>query len=557
MPTTEPRITEYVHRVSRRLLATEGPAITPLFGPVHARSARVQAGTLYWRLERSAYAFILRHEAAIRRATEILLGLAPWCLILMPFLLARPAPMVPVLLALAYQVYWLGRGLGALIYGGVGCLRVRVHTRMDWHARYLEELATGKPALVWERVRHLVIIPNYNEPVAKLRATLEALAAQREVAKQIWVVLAMEAREEGAEEKARALQREFRGRLGDVTYTIHPESLPGEAATKAANETWAARWARRHFVDELGYDIEYVTLTTCDVDSVFHPGYFACLTYKYATDTERRRRIWQAPVFFHNNTWRVPTFIRFLSLSLAVWQLADLTAPYGDPHPISTYSASLATIDGAGYWDPDIISDDWHIYFKCFFRYHGQINMEPIYLPVSADAPLSATLWRTLVNRYEQVKRHGWGTGELFFGAVKTALLHAEIPVHVKLPPVLMLLREHILWSTSWFVLTLGFTLPALLNPAFLAAGPGLVAQRLYAALGLGITLLSPTLPIIDLLLGPPRPRDRRWWQSAWAALQWWLMPVATLLFAVVPTLDAQTRLMLGQKLDFRVTEKV
>ncbi|HPL29116.1 MAG TPA: glycosyltransferase family 2 protein, partial [Anaerolineae bacterium] len=456
MPTNEPTIADYVQRVGRKLLATEGPAIAPLPANERARGVRARAGTSYWRYERAAYRFILRHEAGIQRLLVVLLGIASWGLIALPFALGRQAPAIPVVLALLYQVYWLGRGLGTLVYGGVGCLRVRVHRRIDWRARYEAERAAGGAALPWKKIRHIVVISNYSEPVAKLRATLEALAAQREVASQLWVVLAMEGREEGAAAKARALQAEFAGRLGDLRYTLHPAGLPGEVPGKAANEAWAARWARRHYVDELGHDIHRITLTSCDVDSVFDPGYFACLTYKFATDPARQRRIWQAPVFFHNNAWQVPTFIRFLGLSLAVWQLADLTSPLGDPHPISTYSISLATLDGAGYWDPGIVTEDWHIYFKCFFRYRGRISIEPIYLPVSADATLSTSLARTATVRYEQAKRHGWGTGELLFGAVKMAFRHAEIPAHVKMPPVLMLAREHILWSTSWFVLTLG-----------------------------------------------------------------------------------------------------
>ena len=74
--------------------------------------------------------------------------------------------------------------------------------------------------------------------------------------------------------------------------------------------------------------------------------------------------------------------------------------------------------------------------------------------------------------------------------------------------------------------------------------------------MGIVGTVLGPFLPLIDLLLGPPHPAGRRWWQDVWACLQWPLLPVIVLLFFALPGLDAQTRMLLGEKLRYRVTEK-
>lgn len=554
--TSQPGLSGYVQHASRRLLATDGPSIAPLFRYGRPQSAVARAGTILWNIEQALHRLIDRHPAGAQRALDIIPGLTAWVLILTPFLLAYSMPIVPIGLAVLLQIYWFGRGLGALVFGSIGYARIRAHTHIDWRARYDAERAAGKHVLPWSRVRHIVIISNYNEPVGKLRATLAALAAQREVAGQIYVVLAMEEREEGAAEKAEALLAEFQGRLGDIRYTVHPAGLPGEAAVKAANETWAARWARQHYVDELGHDIQHITLTSCDVDSVFHPSYFACLTYKFAADPRRRYRIWQAPVLFHNNIWQVPTFIQLLVMPAGVWFLADLVSQSDDLFPFSTYSLSLATIDGAGYWDTDVISDDWHIYFACFFRYRGQINVEPIYLPVSADAPQSPTLVRTAINRYEQAKRHAWGVRDVSY-AVKMYFQHAEIPVRVKLPLVWLIARHHLIWAVSWFVLTFGVAVPTLVNPAIAVSGPTSVLCKFFALAGVIMAILSPGLPVVDMLLRPRRPKDRRWWQDVWACLQWTLMPLTMLIFGALPAIDAQTRLMLGEELGFRVTEKI
>jgi hypothetical protein len=564
MQGNEPRITGYFQRVSRKLLATEGLAAAPL-SPVeaqrrvkasHSQDTSARMGTIYWHWERRIHHFITRHEPTVQRLSEMLPGLITWGFILIPFLLARRAPIIPLLIAILFQVYWLYRGLGMLVYGGIGYARVRAHARIDWREGYEAERARGQQALPWEEIRHVVIITNYKEPIGKLRRTMEALAQQRDISSHIWVVLAMEAREEGAPEKARALQREYRGRLGGVFYTLHPADLPGEIAGKSSNEAWAARWARKYFVDRLGYNIRHITITSCDADSVFHPNYFACLTYKFATDPDRYLRFWQAPILFHNNVWQVPSFIRFVTLSMGVLQLASLANPYDDPFPNSTYSTSFALVDAAGYWDPDVIAEDWHMFLKCFFRRRGKATVEPIYLPVAADAPLSSTLLRTAINRYEQAKRHAWGVSDFPY-AIKLYFQHAEIPVHIKLPRVWILAREHLVWSTSWFSIVLGMTIPSLLSPAFATSEHGIILQKFSTMTVVIATVLSPLIPLIDILLRPPRPPDRKWWQTAWSWLQWNFLAVFMLFLVVLPSLEAQTKLMFGEKLTYRVTEKV
>lgn len=553
MPTKGPKVTHYLQRVGRKLLATEDAAIAPLVAASRPQRIAMRVGSSYWRWERGVHGFIRQHSAAAQRLLEMVPGLITWGFILLPLLLARALPLLPLLLALVFQCYWLCRGLSMLVYGGIGCLRVRVHARIDWRARYEAERAAGTQVLPWDRIRHLVIIPSYGEPLAKLRLALESLAGQREVAPRIWAVLAMEGREEGAAAKAEALQREFAGRLA-VYYTVHPDGLPGEAAVKGANVSWAARWARKHLVDRGGHKARHVVVTACDADSVFHPAYFLCLTSKFATDPERYLRIWQAPVLFHNNVWQVPTFVRLGAAMGSIVQLAGLCDPQSRPFPLSTYSAALALVDGVGYWDGDVIADDWHMFLKCFFRRWGRVVVEPIYLPVSADAPLAKGLWRTAINRYEQLKRHAWGVSDVAY-AVRMYFQHAEIPAAAKLPRVWALAREHLIWSTSWPVITFGLMVPTLLNPGLASSPLGAALGRACAGIGLAAGVLSPSLVLLDMLLRP-KAVGRRWWQGVWPALQWLLMPAYMLIFGTLPAIDAQTRLMLGYRLEFRVTEK-
>ena len=72
--------------------------------------------------------------------------------------------------------------------------------------------------------------------------------------------------------------------------TFHPPDVAGEIKGKSSNENYAARIAKRRLVDEMGYDLDLLTVTSCDADTQFPANYFACLTCKFATNPKRYRR---------------------------------------------------------------------------------------------------------------------------------------------------------------------------------------------------------------------------------------------------------------------------
>ena len=91
-------------------------------------------------------------------------------------------------------------------------------------------------------VHHVVIIPNYKEPLDILRRTLNQLKIQYNAQKQMSIILAMEGGEPDSHIKAEQLQKEFASDFANVYYTVHPRGLVGEMQCKSANQSWAARW---------------------------------------------------------------------------------------------------------------------------------------------------------------------------------------------------------------------------------------------------------------------------------------------------------------------------
>ena len=496
----------------------------------------------------------------VQRLLEILPGavalLVITSLIWGPFLM--PVPLA--ILLLGFDAYWLWRSVNAGIYVVRGRSVLKREAKVDWRERYDEAEAEGKAYLEWEDVRHVVIIPSYKESVEKLSVTLNTLAEQSVGGERIFVVLALEGAEEGAEEKAATLRENFGHRFAGFYATFHPPDIPGEVRGKSSNEAWAARHIQRRLVDERGSDIGHLTVTSCDADTQFPKNYFSCLSYKFATHPQRYRRFWQAPVFLYNNIWEVPAPLRLPNGLGSLNHMVRLTRRYCVRFPQSTYSLSLQMADEVGYWDVDVIPEDWHMFLKCFFRLMGAVEVEPIYLPVGNDGVRSQSYLKTFYAQYEQARRHCWGAVDISY-AIRQSFAHPEIPLLLRFRRTWSVFENHVLWSSQWFLITVGSIIFGRIVPAVAILTVGVEAVPGWFG-PLAAKLLFPCMvPLLimvgmDMVMRPRRPRDFPLWLLPVQFGQWFLLAPITFFFSALPALDAQIRLMLGKRLEYRVTEK-
>ncbi len=458
----------------------------------------------------------------------------------------------------AYLLARMVATLALTIRGGRLC---RHWAARDWSdASAVADLVTPSspdpsPPFKPEDVHHVVLVPNYKETLGVLEATLGGLAAQACARQQLTVVLAMEQKEPGSAEKGAALARRYAGRFANVLVTVHPGNLPGEIACKGSNEAWAAREAKRFVVDELDVPIERVTITSSDADSILHEDYLAALSLMYAADPERHATFWQAPMFYYNNLWRVPTPVRFMAFITHALVLQQLANPLAKPLPISTYSLSLKMLDEIGYWDPDVISEDWHIYLQAFFARDGAVSLRRIFLPISADMPDGDTRWQALMNTYHQSVRHSWGAEDIGFVIERWAA--DATPFFATARLLYQVLVAHLLRSIPWFLFTAGSVLSLMtmrgLNP--LPLHYPLLPQALqYLWWTSSVCML--VLLALELRRNPPPHVWSLPARLVEIAAAWAFLPAITLAFGALPALYAQTKLMLGIRLSWRVTPK-
>ena len=139
-----------------------------------------------------------KYPIKTRRLLEILPGFFSWTLILFPLWGSLTIPYVVAYFILFFDVYWLYKSFSVAITAFIASNRIKEAEGKNW----LEKVSKLSD---FDKVNHIIIIPNYRESAEKLRATINTIARQTFPSKRLFVVLAMEKREQEAIKKANIL----------------------------------------------------------------------------------------------------------------------------------------------------------------------------------------------------------------------------------------------------------------------------------------------------------------------------------------------------------------
>lgn len=494
--------------------------------------------------------YVRRHPVRTQRGLEILPGLFSWSLILFPFWGSFIFPVAVAYYVIAFAVYWLYRSVMLAVLSVIAHLKIKAASNFDWPTDIKNQFPD-----TWNSIHHIIVIPTYQEPIETLERTLAALAEQSYPLKNLHIMVSFENREgQAARDKSSALKKSYGQIFGNLWTTYHPD-IDGEVKGKSSNTCWGAKQAKKKLIDQQGLDIEKVTITSEDADALFHHHYFTYLTFEFLRSTKPFNRIWQGGIVFYNNIWKVPAPVRVLASVFSVTQMYILMRQDRLVN-FSTYSTSLKHIHDIGYWDTDVIPEDYRLFFKSYFAKDGDFEVEPIFLPILADAAESNTWWGTMVNQYEQLKRWAWGVSDDAY-IIKQFILADNIPFWDRFMRVLKTVEDHFLWPVNWFAITVAAFLPPLLNDSFNRTQLGKTLPQTTSFL-LTLSLISMlVIFIIDAINRPPRPNRRNPLSYILQPLEFLMLPIIGFFFSSLPGIDAHTRLMLGKYIEYRVTEKV
>ena len=547
----------------------------------------------------------------LERLLEMVPGVISWAILIGPIWLSFSYPWVVAYFVLSFDFYWLCRALWFSSAVIVAYRRIRDVLAVDWLERCgsLADRAARRRALAvrlsqlgnrapggalgvtpsaavagwrasaaerrrirkelvdleavdqlegdlpaWDEYVHLALIPTYTEPLEKLRETVRALAQTawpRD--RRIVAIITRETDLSGIANVA-ALRDEFAEEFADFIHILDPLE-PGIVIGKSSAMAWGGRYLYRLLVRERGMDPRRILVTDLDADYRVHPQYFAYLTWMHVTDPRRETQLYQPIPYFHNNLWEAPLLVRLFAAVLTQLQMWRSVLPE-KLQSFGSYSTTLNLVHEVGYWATDAIPEDSRFYWKSYFTYGDRFRAVPLFIPIYGDAVRARSYWRSLAQQYTQARRWAWGVTDIPY-VVQNAIRHPEIPLGSRVWRVVNLFGEHINWAIAPFVVMFGATVPLLINPAFAETTLG-QNLPLYASTMLSIALISLVVLIwVEHRIVPLRP-------AAWGRLkrvasyaQWLALPFVGIFFSNLPALDAQTRLLTGRYLEYRVTEKV
>lgn len=481
------------------------------------------------------------------RIAESIIPVFTWLIITFPLWLSPFRPALASYFILAFFLYFLYKSVKNVYYAAISYRLINQSLKVNWYKKLVRRED-------YKKIVHYIIITNYKEKTRKLEKTINRIKNQRYPKKKINVVLAVEAQEGApAKRRSRILEEKFKSFFGGFFSVFH-HLKDNEVMGKASNETCAAKFIDRK-IKKLNINPENVLITICDADSLLPKNYLAYLTYRYLSDEKRRYHFYWAPVLLYSNFWRLPLPVRVQAILSSILRLAFLSQK-DDLIQISTYSTNLWLLRQVNFWDVDIIPEDWHIWLQAFFKFGEKVKTIPLYLPINADAVLSKGLINTLKNRYLQERRWAWGVTDVPY-ALKRFFETPHIPAVVKLRKILLLIETHLFWSTSFFILTLSASIPPLINPVFKRTVMGFLLPRLSSLI---LTLTSLLLIFILYFDYQIRKNVRVKTKIVHLPLlfvQWYFLPMISFLFSSLPALDAHTRLLMGKKIEYKVTEKI
>ncbi|MDP2649796.1 MAG: glycosyltransferase family 2 protein [bacterium] len=487
-----------------------------------------------------------RYPIKTRRSLELLPGIISWTLILFPIWGSLLIPYIVAYFILFFDVYWFYKSFSLAISAYSASEKIKKAEQEDW-LRKLKELPN------FEKINHVVIIPNFKENLNKLRQSIQSIASQTLPAKQIFVVLGMEKREQDGMEKASLIIKEFKNIFGGIFATYHPD-IEGEVKGKSSNESYASKRAYNKLIKTGIIDINFATVSSVDADSVFDKQYFSYLSYKFLTDNNRYNKFWQAANVNHNNFWTVPAPIRLIAFFGSLWRTA-LLVQKDRLITNSTYSLSFSLLKQIGFWDTDVIPEDYRVFFKAFYKLQGKVWVEPIFLKTSMDAPLSSTYLKSLKNKYQQERRWSWGVSDdqLY---IKWWLTVPNVPFKRKTIMLYNVLLDHFLWPVNWFVITIAANIVTLVNPAFQRTTLGYSLQSLAGLILTSCLIALLAMIIIDYKNRPKNPSVSKFREFLFP-LQLLILPIVGFFFSTLPALISHTQLIRGKRLEYKVTEKL
>ena len=494
--------------------------------------------------------FVQKHEDKFTRLLEILPGALTWLAITSPIWLSFALPFAVAYLLLIADAYWLFTSWRISAQVLIGYRRYKKVLAQDW----LSNLKRDFPGST-DQYYHLIVLPTYKESMEILSPAFEAVANSTYPKKKIFLAVGFEAWADQiqVENVIKSLNK-YKSKIAGVFTTIH-ELGEDEVKGPGSNRNLMIKNAVKE-LKKMGIKPSSVLTTTLDADFAIHPQFLSGALHKYLSTPEslRNKCSYTGVFFYNNNYWQAPSITRLMAAGTAFWQLSEMVG--SDKYiNFASLSMNLQSLLDVGLWMPNKVNDDSGFYWKAYYHYEGAYKVIPHFLPISADANLDTTLWKTFKNAYFQLKRWAYGVEHMPF-IFTQYFKRKDMDFWDKTDKLTFIIWSYFKWGTLALFIAFGGLLIPLINPGYqqsaLAVNLPNVSSWLLdgAFVGLFSTMFVHEKTVVK------RPKNWNFIQIAWSYIQWLLVPIVLVTIATIPAIDAQTTLMFGRHLEFRVTNK-
>ncbi len=487
------------------------------------------------------------------RLAEIFPAAVIWLTFIIAIILSIIAPLWAVYFILIFSVYWIVRIFYMMVWMLSSWVKFRRKIKINWFSR-LKDLPRD-----YLDYYHVITLPTYKEPYDVIERTFEEFLKCEYPSNKMIIVLGGE---EGDRDNFLSIAERIREKYAFNFYhflvTVHPrrsDELPGKGSNVHYQEE-----RLKEFIDEKQLPYENIIVSCFDIETLPHPQYFACLTYKYLTHPNPTHASYQPLVLYNNNVWESNPIIRVVACATTFWLLTDMSRPER-LLTFSSHSMPFRMIMDVGGHEKTIVSEDSRICLQAIDHYNGDYQVVPMWTTVSMDTVYIGKFWQSLGNQYKQMRRWAWGVEHFpwmwdhFFGEHK----NTNIPLKLRLRYLWIQAEGMYSWASApLLILVIGRLPLALLSSsekatAFVQNAP-ITLENLMT---LGMVGLIFNAVMYTFIL-PKRPTGKTVIDFIVMIAQWVVFPVTMIIFGSIPAVEAQTRLLLGGKyrLGFWVTEK-
>lgn len=505
---------------------------------------------------------------------EKLPGLISWSIIILPFILSIFFARLVAVLLISFFLVWFVRAVGLNVRIIQGWRTMKVHEKLNWPKMLMQlddqtqEYSVTKDLPKWHfeylqrhkdnnqkkpsEIYHAIIIASYNESYEIIQPTVQSVLESHYDMDKVIVIFAYEGRD-GAQSESAVLKlvKQYKSSFKELIAVKHPLT-EGEVRGKGGNITFAGR-KLKEYLEAKKIDPDNVIVTTLDADNRPHVNYLPALTYTFVVSLDSKHVSYQPIPIFTNNIWDVPAPMRVVATGNSFWNIILALRPHALRN-FSSHAQSMSALIDTDFWSVRTIVEDGHQFWRTYFRYEGNHEVYPIFLPIYQDAVLDKSYKKTLKMQFVQMRRWAYGASDIAYVLEKGWFTPNKIPKLDKYAKLWRLLEGHISWATAPIILTFMALIPAWFNPNDYGSNqlPILVSKiQTIAMLGILITFF------LGMKTLPPRPKRYKRKRTLWMVLQWVYLPVTSIIYSSFAAIYSQTRLLFGKYMEkFDVTQK-